>query len=235
MRPNGVHIVKNCIKSVFQLIFAVCICTTCISAADNVANGKWKMSANTAEFDMVIDQSGGTISGTMTRTNGVEPVDTINGWVYDQGRLQFIRERANSWTQIYTGQIKGSGDNRYIEGTFTHNGEGAYPWSAKYSSQLDLTGKWKMVANTAQFDFDVIQSDSAISGTMTRTNGVEPVDTITGSVQSNGNVQFTRARPGSWTQVYTGQIGGSGSSQSMQGTFTHDNQGSYPWTAWRAA
>lgn len=226
---------KDYIRSVFQLIIAICICTTCISAADNDAKGKWKMVANTAEFDTEIDQSGNAISGTMIRTNGVEPVDTIRGWVYDQGRLQFIRERANSWTQIYTGQIKGSGDNRYIEGTFTHNGEGAYPWSAKCSPQLDLTGKWKMVANTAEFDFDLIQSGSEISGTMTRTNGVEPVDTIKGSVQSNGYVQFTRDRLGSWTQVYAGQIGGSGSSQSMQGTFTHDNQGSYPWTALRSA
>ena len=228
---------KNCIRNVFKLIIAICICTACISAADNGAKGKWKMVANTAEFDMELDQSGNTISGTMIRTNGAEPVDTIHGWVYDQGGLQFIRERANSWTQIYTGQIKGSGDNRYIEGTFTHNGEGAYPWLAEYSTstQLDLTGKWKMVANTAEFSFDIIQSGSEISGTMTRTNGVEPVDTIQGSVQSNGYVQFTRDRPGSWTQVYTGQIVGSGSGQSIQGTFTHDNQGSYPWTASRSA
>jgi hypothetical protein len=98
--------------------------------------------------------------------------------------------------------------------------------------QYDVSGMWNMVGNEAfQFDLKLQQNDNMITGTMTRTNGQEPVDTISGFVYPSGKIVFNRARPGVFTQVYTGQISGIGSSLSIDGTFTQDGEGQYPWSA----
>lgn len=100
--------------------------------------------------------------------------------------------------------------------------------------QTDVSGKWEMTANTNyEFDLDLRQGGDQISGTMTRTNGYEPVDSIQGMVSSDGKITFKRERPGEWVQDYTGQISSSGDSLSMDGTFAHNMAGSFPWTATR--
>ncbi|HWQ18512.1 MAG TPA: hypothetical protein VN455_01965 [Methanotrichaceae archaeon] len=59
------------------------------------------------------------------------------------------------------------------------------------------------------------------------------VDAVTGSVlSSDGTIQFTRDRPGEWTQVYSGKIINSASGLRLEGTFTHTGAaGDYPWNA----
>jgi hypothetical protein len=85
-----------------------------------------------------------------------------------------------------------------------------------------------MEANNNQFRFDLAltATSGVITGTMTRTNGVEPVDNVSGSVAPNGQVEFTRVRPGIFVQVYTGLYTGQRKIDeldiSMQGTFTHN-------------
>ena len=99
--------------------------------------------------------------------------------------------------------------------------------------QTDVSGKWEMCANTNyEFDLDLGQSGDQISGAMTRTNGNEPVDSIYGTVSSDGKITFKRERSG-WVQDFTGQISSSGDSLTMDGTFAHNMAGSYPWTATR--
>jgi len=101
--------------------------------------------------------------------------------------------------------------------------------------QTDVSGKWEMCANTNyEFDLDLGQSGDQISGTMTRTNGNEPVDSIYGTFSSDGKITFKRERPGQWVQDYTGQISSSGDSLTMDGTFAHNMAGSYHWTATRS-
>ncbi|MDD4653153.1 MAG: hypothetical protein PHQ34_13115, partial [Methanothrix sp.] len=90
------------------------------------------MVANT-NFNFILDlqQSGNQITGTMTSTDGAsEPVDTISGTVSTDGTIQFSRERAGQWTQVYTGSLSGSVESMTITGSFSQNGQGQYPWSA---------------------------------------------------------------------------------------------------------
>jgi hypothetical protein len=100
----------------------------CSIACAEDLSGKWNMVANT-NYDFILDlqQIGNQITGTMTSTNVVsEPVDTISGTISGK-TIQFTRKRANQWTQVYTGSLS----DLSIMGTFDHNGQGTYPWSAK--------------------------------------------------------------------------------------------------------
>jgi hypothetical protein len=107
--------------------------------------------------------------------------------------------------------------------------------SAPENAQYDLSGKWKMVANIDyNFDLDIKQRADQITGTMTRTNGDEPVDKISGTVSSDGKVQFTRVRPDQWTQIYTGTISGSQGSLSLTGTLTQSGSAPVSWNATQA-
>jgi len=101
------------------------------------------------------------------------------------------------------------------------------------STNYDLSGKWKMVANQIyDFDLDLQQNGIKITGTMTCTNlASEPVDAISGTVSQGGEIQFTRERPGAWIQVYTGQVSRPGALRTMDGTFTHNGAGQSPWNA----
>lgn len=97
-----------------------------------------------------------------------------------------------------------------------------------------VAGTWKMVANT-NFDFDLVllQSDGTITGTMTRTNGTEPVDNVAGTVEASGAITFIRTRSGTggWTQTYTGTVN-VGTVSVMSGTFTTSNSATVAtWTA----
>jgi hypothetical protein len=98
-----------------------------------------------------------------------------------------------------------------------------------------LAGKWDMVGNVNyQFILEIQQSGNQITGTMTRTNGVEPVDSITGTSSDNG-IKFTRSRPGVFEQVYTGGLYTTGGPLKMTGTFSQDSQGAlsggFSWNA----
>lgn len=107
------------------------------------------------------------------------------------------------------------------------------------AAQTDVSGKWDMVAlYNYRFDLDIKQSGDQILGTMTRTNGDEPVDKVQGTVSSDGTIKFDRDRPGQWVQHYTGQISSSGDSLTMGGDYAHALTGSVsagvtsgPWTA----
>jgi hypothetical protein len=230
------------------------------SIVPNIA-GLWKMVANVAyDFDLVIQQNGYQITGTMTRTNGDEPMDSIEGTIDANGKIVFTRNRAGSFVQVYSGQVSGTGSSLSIGGTYDHDNSGAYSWSASWSGasstpmgireQVDVTrylladsqgsassvptiaGLWKMVGNSAfNFDLQIQQSGDQITGTMTRTNGDEPVDAISGKVYSDWRIEFTRVRPEAFTQVYSGKISDINITLIMDGTFTHDGQGNYPWSA----
>ena len=116
--------------------------------------------------------------------------------------------------------------------TIPHPNPHAISSTPEYSPQYDVSGTWKMVANTDnEFDLELQLNDNMITGTMTHTNGQEPVDIVSGFVYSDGKIVFNRARPGIFTEVYTGKISSMGSSLSIEGTFTHDGEGRYPWSA----
>jgi hypothetical protein len=212
-------------------------------AADDVT-GTWKMETITQfQFNLALIQNGNTITGTMARAiDGVpvdaEPVDTVLGTVNSDGEINFTRTRSGEFTQVYTGQITGSGDSRSIRGNFTHNGDPNPPsggaWFAAFVPMVELflppysfVGNMEVNNNQFHFNLALAPTGDTITGTMTRTNGVEPVDNIFGSVAPNGKVEFTRVRPGNFVQVYTGLYTGQVKvgveiDISMQGTFTHN-------------
>ena len=106
------------------------------SSSDSVPNvaGTWKMVANVLfQFDMILAQNGGTITGSMIRTNGVEDVDTVAGTVESDGAINFTRTRAGvgGWTQIYTGAVTTSGGVSVMNGTFRlSTSSTSVPWQA---------------------------------------------------------------------------------------------------------
>jgi hypothetical protein len=95
----------------------------------------------------------------------------------------------------------------------------------------DVTGDWNMLANVDyQFNLNLKQEGDKIVGTMKRINGQEPTDTIVGTISPSGRIKFTRYRPNDFTQAYTGQVS-SGNPLVMQGTYDHNGQGQYIWSA----
>lgn len=115
---------------------------------------------------------------------------------------------------------------------------------ANSSSMLDLkvisnpayniSGKWDMVGNSVfRFELDLKQTNNIIHGTMTRTNGNEPIDSIEGTVNQGGMVEFNRVRPNQWSQKYNGSVSQSSrGSYIMKGTFTQTSvQGEFSWNA----
>jgi hypothetical protein len=98
----------------------------------NVA-GTWKVVANTTyNFDLILTQDGGTLAGTMIRTNGVEPDDTIAGSIDSAGAITFTRTRAGvgGWTQIYNGNVT-IGTPSVMAGTFSFAGATTFAtWQA---------------------------------------------------------------------------------------------------------
>ena len=67
-----------------------------------------------------------------------------------------------------------------------------------------------MVANTIyNFNLDLQQRGNQITGILTSTNVAEPVDTISGTISSDGTIGLEPGNmPGQWTQVYTGSLSG---------------------------
>lgn len=96
--------------------------------------GRWAMVANvTFEFDLILDQTGGTITGTMVRTNGIEPDDPVTGTVTPDGRVTFVRERAGSWTQTYAGAVDATASPMTMSGLFNQDGGVVYvAWTAVF-------------------------------------------------------------------------------------------------------
>ncbi len=98
----------------------------------------------------------------------------------------------------------------------------------------NISGKWDMIGNSIfQFVLDLTQTNNVIRGTMTRTNGNEPVDSIEGTINQGGRVEFNRVRPNEWSQKYTGLVSRSSDGiYTMKGTFTQTGaQGDYSWNA----
>jgi|WetSurSiteA1Bulk_404760.scaffolds.fasta_scaffold00750_3 hypothetical protein len=105
--------------------------------------GSWKMVAdNQYQFNLAVKQSGRDFTGTMTRTNGQEPVDSVSGSVSSCTGIEFTRERQGSFVQQYSGNFSGSGEDFNLEGNFTYNGTGQYPWSARKSKEAPLSQGW---------------------------------------------------------------------------------------------
>lgn len=236
--------------------------------------GHWKMVANEVyEFELIFQQNGGSLSGTMDHTNGGDPTDQISGSISPNGNIKFTRSRAGQWIQVYSGAVSSSDGSLKLQGTYTHDGSGSYPWSAtplaRNSTSLirispvdarellqrtsesivdtgdyahggvedtnvpELSGLWKMVGNGFHFDLFVRQTGSALAGTLTCTDRDEPVDAINGKVYPNWTVEFTRERPGEFTQFYTGSVSDINITLVMDGTFSHDGSGQYSWNATR--
>jgi hypothetical protein len=101
------------------------------------------------------------------------------------------------------------------------------------SNQYDVTGLWKMVGRFVAFQYalELQQNENIIIGNITRTNGQEPIDTISGFVYPDGKIVFNRTRPGVRPEVYTGIVSGSGDSLAMQGNYTSGGVFKYPWNA----
>jgi hypothetical protein len=91
--------------------------------------GTWAMVANTAfEFNLTLTQSGGTIGGFMERTNGIEPIDPVNGTINAGGVITFTRGRVS---QTYTGIRISDATSWILEGTFVGVGDtNTVPWRA---------------------------------------------------------------------------------------------------------
>jgi hypothetical protein len=94
----------------------------------------------------------------------------------------------------------------------------------------NVAGAWAMTANTSfLFTLTLSQTEDIVGGFMERTNGVEPIDAISGTIDADGYLVFTRARV---NQVYSGFLTSDATSRILEGTFTvppATNQ--YPWRA----
>lgn len=108
-------------------------------------------------------------------------VDQITGTISSDDKIQFTRERPGEWTQVYTGYISSYPDKLYMEGRFTHTGaQGDFPWnatlwkgaegSAQSQGTTDISGRWAMIGNDVNFELDIAQQGSQLSGTMTCTS-----------------------------------------------------------------
>jgi len=96
----------------------------------------------------------------------------------------------------------------------------------------NLSGSWNMIANISyEFIFEIRHDGSNIEGKMIRTNGREPIDKISGRVNSNGSVEFNRYRPGQWVQKYKGNLAKKGDKLILKGFFYHNGSGPYEWYA----
>jgi len=117
------------------LVLAGVVAVVGCSSSDDNSNpppdvaGTWTMVANVVYgFDLTITQSGGAIDGTMVRTNGVEPTDTISGTIDGDGMISFIRSRVD---QQYNGILTSDATQWILEGTFGGVGNtNVYPWRA---------------------------------------------------------------------------------------------------------
>ncbi len=105
--------------------------------------GEWESNGNfyKGTLEIKIQGTDGNFGGFLQNKN--EPRDTINGKIEGTGdrtaptKITFTRTRSGSFTQVYTGAaaygppLDPTGRREEIlTGTFTHNGEGPYPWYA---------------------------------------------------------------------------------------------------------
>ncbi|MCX6567364.1 MAG: hypothetical protein NTW38_13255, partial [Candidatus Aminicenantes bacterium] len=80
------------------------------------------------------------------------------------------------------------------------------PAAGAVQATHQVAGKWKMtVSGSYEFELQLRQSGQDFEGTMKRTNGDEPIDPVSGTVQEDGTIQFERRRGAEeWIQRYTG-------------------------------
>lgn len=103
--------------------------------------GTWEINANLFKGTLEIGIQGadGGFGGFLIMKD--EPRDTVSGKIEGPGsgptRVTFTRTRPGAFTQVYTGSaaygppLGPAGQREEImAGTFTHNGEGPYPWFA---------------------------------------------------------------------------------------------------------
>jgi len=94
----------------------------------------------------------------------------------------------------------------------------------------NVAGAWAMTANTSfLFNLTLSQSEDIVGGFMERTNGVEPIDAISGTIDADSHLTFTRAR---LNQVYSGFLTSDATTLILEGTFTvPPSTNTYPWRA----
>jgi hypothetical protein len=178
----------------------------------------------------------------MTRTNGTEPVDKIQGEVLSDGSIKFTRFRQNSWKQHYTGRMVSSGGKTSITGNFNMNGQGNYGWhadklstgstsvSSVNSPPASLVGKWYVVACGYSANMEISNTGSGMIGKINyhELGYWENVINIQYN-SSTGEVSFKREK---YPQIHTGKVTGNKMSgtlvrQEVPGNLTCD------WTATR--
>jgi hypothetical protein len=206
-------------------------------------HGRWDMVANVNyRFNLDLTQINNRIEGTMTRTNGTEPVDKIQGEVLSDGSIKFTRFRQNSWKQHYTGRMVSSGGKTSITGNFNMNGQGNYGWhadklstgstsvSSVNSPPASLVGKWYVVACGYSANMEISNTGSGMIGKINyhELGYWENVINIQYN-SSTGEVSFKREK---YPQIHTGKVTGNKMSgtlvrQEVPGNLTCD------WTATR--
>lgn len=87
------------------------------------------------------------------------------------------------------------------------------------------------VSGGYEFELELRHNGSAIEGTMRRTNGDEPVDPVSGSIDFDGTLIFFRVRAGVFEQRYTGRITGLARHIKLEGQWFHDGNPSGTWSA----
>ena len=102
------------------------------------------------------------------------------------------------------------------------------------SSDDDVTnvaGSWNMVANV-DYSFTLVlnQDGKTITGSMIPIAPTGDTQNISGTIDADDSITFTRSNATGVYQTYTGSVTGGGSS--MSGTFTHVGvEGSFAWAA----
>ncbi|GBC76106.1 hypothetical protein HRbin07_00303 [bacterium HR07] len=103
--------------------------------------GDWEINGNLFKgtLEIKIQGADGSFGGFLQMKD--EPRDTVSGKIEGPGagptRVAFTRTRPGAFTQVYIGAaaygppLNPTGAREEIlAGTFTHNGEGPYPWFA---------------------------------------------------------------------------------------------------------
>jgi hypothetical protein len=230
------------LASMSVLVFAVFIPATGAAQATHQVAGKWKMTVSGSyEFELQLRQSGQDFEGTMRRTNGTEPTDAVSGTVGTDSSIKFTRSRApKQWRQTYTGNINVRSGTLHMNGDWAHDGKPSGKWEAEQTERIspkfpfDITGQWSLtVSGSYEFSLVLKQNGQDVNGTMKRTNGNEPIDPVSGTVQEDGSIQFERCRGAKeWIQRYTGRIDFAGAPLRITGNWSH--LGSHSSGSWVA-
>lgn len=119
-------------KALWSFALAMVLFAGGCTSDDKLSNigGSWNMVANTAfSFTLVINQDGGTITGSMVPIVPGGATQTIGGTIDANDKVTFGRSNSVGVYQTYSGSVSGGGST--MSGTFTQVGTaGTFPWAA---------------------------------------------------------------------------------------------------------